>query len=81
MPDTIEVRPLSILIGAEIGGVDLTRPLPLGVVQEIREAFLEWKVIFFRGQHLDHPQHIAFARQFGELTVGHAVLWASRGLP
>ncbi len=73
MPDTIEVRPLSILIGAEIGGVDLTRPLPPIVVQEIRDAFLQWKVIFFREQNLDHRQHIAFARQFGELTVGHAV--------
>ena len=73
MPDTIEVRPLSILIGAEIGGVDLTRPLSPRMVQEIRDAFLQWKVVFFRGQHLDHRQHIAFARQFGELTVGHAV--------
>jgi taurine dioxygenase len=34
---------------------------------------LKWKVIFFRGQHLDHAQHVAMARQFGEPTIGHAV--------
>ena len=79
--ETIEVRPHSIHIGAEIDGVDLTRPLPAKTVGEIRAAFLEWKVVFFRGQSLDHDQHLAFARQFGELTVGHAVFGNVDGYP
>lgn len=70
---TITVHPLAIHIGAEIHGVDLTQPLAPEVVQEIHAALLQWKVVFFRGQHLDHRQHIAFARQFGELTPGHVV--------
>ncbi|GIX49400.1 MAG: taurine dioxygenase [Candidatus Tectimicrobiota bacterium] len=69
----IEVRPLSVHIGAEIRGVDLTRPLPPEQVQEIRAALLQWKVVFFREQFLDHAQHIAFARHFGALTPGHVV--------
>ena len=81
MPETIEVRPLSTFTGAEIGGVDLTRPLPDGIVWEIRDALLRWKVIFFREQHLDHRQHIAFGRHFGELTVGHAVFGHVDGYP
>lgn len=72
-PSTIDVRPLSIHTGAEIGGVDLTRPLNEGEVRDIRAALLQWKVVFFRDQILDHDQHVAFGRQFGELTVGHAV--------
>lgn len=72
-PTTITVHPLSVHIGAEIHGVDLTRPLAPEAVQEIRTALLQWKVVFFRGQHLDHQQHIAFARQFGDLTPGHVV--------
>lgn len=72
-PTAIEVQPLSVHIGAEIGGVDLTRPLAARQVQEIRAALLKWKVVFFRDQHLDHQQHIDFGRQFGELTLGHAV--------
>ena len=67
------VRPMSIHIGAEIEGVDLTRPLAPGVVAAIRAALLEWKVVFFRGQVLDHAQHIAFARHFGDPTPGHVV--------
>src|SRR5438067_10045940 len=69
----VEVVPLTLHIGAEIRGVDLTRPLPPEQLQEVREAFLQWKVIFFRGQHLEHAQHVTMARQFGEPTIGHAV--------
>ena len=45
----IEVRPIAGYIGAEIGGVDLSRPLGDGAVGEIRGALLEHKVVFFRG--------------------------------
>ena len=60
-------------IGAEIEDADLTRPLPPHTVAEIRSALLEWKVVFFRGQSLDHAQHVAFARHFGAPTPGHVV--------
>jgi taurine dioxygenase len=80
-PDAITVSPLTLHIGAEIGGVDLTRPLPEAQLQAVREAFLKWKVVFFRGQHLDHAQHVAMARQFGEPTIGHAVFGHVEGYP
>ncbi len=80
-PDAIEVTPLTLHIGAEIGGVDLTRPLPEQQLKQVREAFLKWKVIFFRNQNLDHPQHVAMARQFGEPTIGHAVFGHVEGYP
>ena len=70
---SIRVRPMSIHIGAEIEDVDLTRPLMSDTVAEIRAALLEWKVVFFRNQALDHARHIAFARQFGDPTPGHVV--------
>ena len=77
----IEVVPLTLHIGAEIRGVDLTKPLPLEQLKEVRDAFLKWKVIFFRGQSLDHAQHVAMARQFGEPTIGHAVFGHVEGYP
>lgn len=58
-------------IGAEISDIDLTRPLDESAVTIVREALLAYKVVFFRGQHLDHAQHIAFAENFGELTHAH----------
>jgi alpha-ketoglutarate-dependent taurine dioxygenase len=72
-PQPVEVVPLTLHIGAEIRGVDLSRPLPEEQLKAVREAFLKWKVIFFRDQNLDHAQHVAMARQFGEPTIGHAV--------
>jgi alpha-ketoglutarate-dependent taurine dioxygenase len=78
---TVEVRPVSVFTGAEVVGVDLKRPLSPEQRQEIWSALLKWKVIFLRGQHLDHAQHVAFARQLGEPTVGHVLYGHEEGFP
>ncbi|MET9411126.1 TauD/TfdA family dioxygenase [Streptomyces sp. NPDC002935] len=62
----LEVKPAAGHIGAEITGVDLAEELTDEVVAAVRAAVLRWKVVFFRGQRLDHPAHVAFARRFGE---------------
>ena len=51
---TIEVKKLTPHIGAEIGGVDLSRPLGNQQFQEVHDALMENLVIFFRDQHLTH---------------------------
>jgi taurine dioxygenase len=58
----MEVRPLSGALGAEIVGVDLSGNFS---EKEIRKAFLEHQVIFFRDQKLDPAQLLAFARAMG----------------
>jgi alpha-ketoglutarate-dependent taurine dioxygenase len=65
------VHPLSGRIGAEISGVDISRPLDAETLSTIQSALDTWKVVFFRGQQLDHASQIAFGRQFGELTYAH----------
>lgn len=65
----VEVRPVAGHIGAEIGGVDLAADLDDAVIAAIRAAVLRWKVVFFRGQRLDHTGQVAFARRFGETVV------------
>ncbi|QSJ17913.1 TauD/TfdA family dioxygenase [Nostoc sp. UHCC 0702] len=67
----IEVKPTSGFTGAEISGVDLSRPLEDDVVKEIRQALLKWKVVFFRNQNIDHAAQIAFTSRFGEVTYAH----------
>ncbi|MCI3952799.1 MAG: taurine dioxygenase, partial [Burkholderiales bacterium] len=62
----IAVRPIAGALGAEIDGVDIAQPLDDAVIAEIRRAFLEHLVIFFRSQKLTPPQQLAFARRFGE---------------
>src|SRR3954453_14511258 len=66
----LAVEPLTGNIGAEIGGVDLADDLDDAVIEEIREALLDWKVIFFRDQQrLDRDRHVAFGRRFGDLEI------------
>jgi taurine dioxygenase len=66
----ITIAPLTANIGAEVDGVDLAGELDDVTIKTIREALLEWKVIFFRDQHqLDRDRHVAFGRKFGDLEV------------
>jgi alpha-ketoglutarate-dependent taurine dioxygenase len=61
--------PASAYVGAEIGGVDLAKPLRDDVLGEIRRAFGEHGVVFFRDQHLSPEQHIALAEHFGPIDI------------
>ena len=63
----IDIRPLQPTIGAEISGVDLSKPLSVEQRDAIRAAILRYKVVFFRDQPLNNDQHAAFAREFGPL--------------
>lgn len=67
--ETIEVRPLSQAVGAEIHGVDLAKGVPAKQLSEIRQVFRDQGVIFFRDQKLTQEQHIAFAEQWGKINV------------
>lgn len=62
----IDVRPISGAIGAEIHGVDLSQNLDDGVVAEIRQAWLDNLVVFFRDQELTPAQQVSLAERFGE---------------
>ncbi len=73
IPVQLTIRPLSAYTGVEIHGIDASQPLRNDEIQAIKSLLLKWKVVFFRDQHLSHEQHVAFSRQFGELTVGHPV--------
>src|SRR5882757_3876634 len=63
---SIEVLPIAGALGAEISGVDLAADLPDATVAEIRRAWLEHLVVFFRDQTLDPAAFLAFARRVGE---------------
>ena len=62
----IEVHPIAGALGAEVSGVDVSRPLAGAVVSEIRRAWLQHLVIFMRGQKLTPQAQLDFARRFGE---------------
>jgi len=66
---TIAVDPLTPVIGAEIGGVDLSKPLSAAQEAEIRTAQAAYHVLVFRDQLLSNDDHKRFARMFGTLHV------------
>jgi len=61
----VTVVPQSPAIGAEIVGVDISRPLPADVVVAIKQAWHTHLVLLFRGQALTPEQHIYFSSYFG----------------
>jgi len=64
---TIRVTPLSDALGAEISGVDLSRPLDPKTVADIRAAWLDNLVILFRDQKLSEADQLRFCEYFGPL--------------
>ncbi|MCW5771629.1 MAG: TauD/TfdA family dioxygenase [Rhodospirillaceae bacterium] len=64
---SLDIVPLTPTIGAEILGVDLSRPLGDDELGAIRAALAQHLVVFFRDQQLDPESHIRFGRYFGEL--------------
>jgi taurine dioxygenase len=65
----IKVEPSSGALGAEVTGVDLAAAIDDETFAEIRRAWLEHHVVFFRDQVLTPDQQRAFATRFGELDT------------
>jgi taurine dioxygenase len=61
----LTIKPLTGACGAEIEGVDLTRPLDAGVKQALRHALRDHLVIYMADQDVTREQHLAFAETFG----------------
>ena len=70
---TMRIRQLSAGLGAEIEDVDLARPLDDAAFRAIEAAWRDHLILLFRGQKLDHAQHIAFSRRFGPLDDHEAI--------
>jgi taurine dioxygenase len=64
-----EVKPLSGAVGAVLSGIDISEELSAGAIAEIRQAWLEHLVIFFRDQQLSDEHLMAFGRRFGDLYL------------
>lgn len=63
----IKIRKLSHALGAEVSGVDITKPLTEEAFREIHQAFLQHCLLLFRGQPLTRAQYVAFSSRFGKL--------------
>jgi taurine dioxygenase len=64
---TISISNLDAPLGAEISGIDLSRPVAHDDIATIEGVWRDRLVVVFHGQRLSDPQLIAFSRNFGEL--------------
>lgn len=77
----INAKPFAPNLGAEIYGVDLSKPIPNEQFVEIQQAFLDYQVLFFKNQGVIPPdQHILFGKRFGPLH-SHPAAPTMKGFP
>lgn len=64
-----DIRPFDAPLGAEVVGLDLSRPLSEADFLRIHRAHLDHHVLVFRDQRITPEQQIAFSRRFGPLQI------------
>jgi len=70
----ITVCPVTESFAAEIGDIDLSRPLDSADLAAIKQAFWDYAVLIFPDQELTDEQHLDFSRHFGPLETTIAAL-------
>ena len=76
----LNIKPLSGCIGAEIHGIDLTKPITHELYLQLRGCLVEHEVIFFRDQAITPAQQHALASMFGPLQ-SHPAYQTVEGFP
>ena len=65
----LTVTPVSPALGAQVVGLDVSRPLDPSTLAILRDAFQDHHMLCFRDQRLDDDQQVAFSTQFGPLEL------------
>lgn len=78
---TLQICRLSDVMGAEVTGIDLSKPISATVKQAIMNAFLDHHLLAFRNQELSPEHQHAFTLQFGEIEEHVARLPDGEKLP
>ena len=63
----LSIDPITPSIGAEVSGLDFSRPISVSMYDEVYRALLQHLVIFIRGTDISPGIHIEFAQNFGDL--------------
>ena len=59
---SLSITPISPSIGAEVAGFDFHQPLAPDTCEQINQALLDWKVLYFAAPEISTRQHLDFAR-------------------
>ncbi|MGE8202728.1 MAG: TauD/TfdA dioxygenase family protein [Variovorax sp.] len=64
-----EVRPFDAPVGAEVVGLDISKPINTEDFIRLHKAHLDHHVLVFRDQQITPQEHIDFSRRFGPLEI------------
>lgn len=78
---TLRIVPSGATLGARIEGLDLARPLPDAVFEELLQALGQHGVLSYPRQELTPSQLRDFSRRFGALEVNVSGAYQEPGLP
>ena len=73
MGNTLKIDPITIVIGAEISGIDLSQTLDAEIQDQIYNALMQHLVLFFRDQDLSPQAQFDFATTFGTPVEPHPI--------
>ena len=79
-PPRLQVRPLNPALGAEVRGVDMSKPLDPATFKELHDAWMQYLVIVLPEQHVSDEQHVGFTRNFGEPEIFHQKIIKSKSV-
>ena len=65
----ITICPATPTFAAEIGDIDLSKPLAPSEISEVKDAFTKYAVLILPDQHLSQDQHLDFAKYFGPIET------------
>ena len=63
----MKIIPLGKKLGAEVVGIDASKPITPRRSEQLREALQKYLVLLFRNQTLPVTEHVIFAQVFGDL--------------
>lgn len=64
----LEFRPLSQALGAQVIGLDLTKPYDEATKAQLRQAFLRYHLLLVRGVEISEEDEIRFSGLFGPVS-------------
>ncbi len=65
---TLEFRPLSKSVGAQVIGLDLTKPYDARTTEALRQAFLQYHLLLLRGTEISEDDEVRFSELFGPVS-------------
>lgn len=70
---TFTATPVAATLGADITGLDISKPLSDAAAIEIQQALVHFHVLFLRDLDLTPAQHTQFAKVFGNVQMGGTI--------